>query len=283
MVAGDAFVVGDGFVVDEGAVGVVGYAYGDAAGAAAVGSAGLVVGGGSGLIGGDGFDGDGAVGQDGEELRELGLHLRDVFAEGVEDLFFGGGGVLGVVLDGVAEAGEVFVAGLVGDVGHLGGDALDFVEADLMDLRGSEVGGGLLADGDFVAVLAVGEGGDADGGAAVGGVVGGDEGGEGAVGGRDVSGDDLLDGGGEALAVGFREAGGHFLDGVEEGAGGGDFGGLRGYFFEDEARRHEVVFHAEAEDFGGLGEDSGDLVEAGYVVLVVLDGVEGDGVGEVGE
>ena len=283
MVAGDAFVIGDGLVVDEGAVGVVRYAYGDAAGAAAVGCAGLIVGGDAGLIGGDGFDGDGAVGQDGEELRELGLHLRNVVAEGVEDLFFGLGGVLGVVLDGVAEGGEVFVAGLVGDVGHLGGDALDLVEADLMDLRGCEVGGGLVADGDLVAVLAVGEGGDADGGAAVGGVVVGDELGEGGEGGVDLGCDYLLDGGGEALTVGVGEAGGHLFDGVEEGLGGDDVVDLGGDFFEDEARGHEVIFHAEAQDFGGLGEDAGDLVEAGYVVLVVLDGVEGDGVGEVGE
>ena len=115
VMAGDAFVVGDGLVVDEGAVGVVGYGDGDAAGAVAVGSAGLVVGGDAGLEGGDGFDGDGAVGQDGEELGEFGLHLRDVVAEVVEDLLFGRGGVLGVVLDGVAEGGEVFVAGLVGE------------------------------------------------------------------------------------------------------------------------------------------------------------------------
>src|SRR5271167_1169876 len=66
-----AYHEGDGFVVDEGAVGVVGYAYGDAAGAFAVGRAGLIVGGDAGLVGGDGFDGDGAVGQDGEELGKF--------------------------------------------------------------------------------------------------------------------------------------------------------------------------------------------------------------------
>ena len=152
-----------------------------------------------------------------------------------------------------------------------------------MDLRGREVGGGVAADGDFVAVLAVGEGGDAEGGAAVRGVVVGDEGGEGGEGGVDLVVDGLRDGGGEALVVGVGEAGGHLLDGDEEGVGGDDVVALGGDFFEDEARGHEVILHAEAEDFGGLGEDAGDLVEAGDVVLVVLDGVEGDGVGEVGE
>jgi hypothetical protein len=44
-----------------------------------------------------------------------------------------------------------------------------------------------------------------------------------------------------------------------------------------------VVFDAGAEDVFGLEEGAGNLVEAGDVVLVVLDGVEGHGEGEVSD
>ncbi len=45
----------------------------------------------------------------------------------------------------------------------------------------------------------------------------------------------------------------------------------------------KLVFHAGAEDFGGLREDTGNLVKAGDVVFVMLDGVEGDGKGQIRE
>src|SRR5216683_814193 len=46
---------------------------------------------------------------------------------------------------------------------------------------------------------------------------------------------------------------------------------------------HELVFNAGAKDFGGLGEDSGDMMKTGNVVLVVLEGVEWDRKRQVGE
>jgi hypothetical protein len=44
-----------------------------------------------------------------------------------------------------------------------------------------------------------------------------------------------------------------------------------------------VIVHSGAEHLLGLEEGLGDLVQAGDVVLVVLDGVEGHGKREVGE
>ena len=84
------------------------------------------------------------------------------------------------------------------------------------------------------------------------------------------------------LVVG-GDAGRELLRGDQEGIGGDDAVALRGDLLEQEADGHEVVLHAGAQDFLGLGEDAGDLVEAGDVVLVVLDGVERDGEREVGE
>ena len=168
-------------------------------------------------------------------------------------------------------------------VGHLGGDAGDFVEAEGVDLVGREVGGGAAEDVVLVALCAVGQRGDGEGGAAVRGVVRGDEGGEGAVGGDDVLVDGVGDLGGEALLVFSGDAGGVLLRWDEEGVGVDDAVALAGDFFEQEADGHEVVFHAGAEDLGGLGEDAGNLVEARDVVLVVLDGVEGHAERKVGE
>ncbi len=89
--------------------------------------------------------------------------------------------------------------------------------------------------------------------------------------------------GGEALLVFRRDAGGVLLRRDEEGVGFDDAVALAGDLFEQEADGHEVVFHAGAEDFGGLVEDARNLVETRDVVLVVLDGVEGHGEGKVGE
>ena len=127
VMAGDALVVGGGLVVDQAAVGEVGGGDDDAAGALAVGGSGLVVGGHGGLEGGDGLDRDRGAGDDGEELGQLGLHLRDVAAEVVEDLVGGGGDVLGVGLERFAEAGEVVEAFLMRDDEHLGLDAGDLL------------------------------------------------------------------------------------------------------------------------------------------------------------
>ncbi len=190
VMAGDAFVVGDGLVFEQGAVGEVAGGDADAAGAFAVGCAGLIVGGVGGLEDGNGFDGDGAAGDEGEELREFGLHLRDVAAVVVEDLLGGGGDPLGIVVDGGAEGGQILEARIVGEARHLGGDAGDFVEAESVDLFGREVCGGAAEDVVLVALRSVGQRGDGEVGAAVRGVVGRDEGGEGTIGGDDV----LVDG-----------------------------------------------------------------------------------------
>jgi len=70
-----------------------------------------------------------------------------------------GGGrlILGVVFDVVAEAGEILVAVGFGESGHLRGDAVHFLEADLVNLGGGEVGGGEAAQRGLVTALAATE------------------------------------------------------------------------------------------------------------------------------
>ena len=56
-----------------------------------------------------------------------------------------------------------------------------------------------------------------------------------------------------------------------------------GNFFQKESNGHELVFHAGAQNFGGLAQDARNLVQARDVVLVVLDGIEGHGKRQIGE
>ena len=116
-----------------------------------------------------------------------------------------------------------------------------------------------------------------------GGVVGADEGGELAVGREDLGVDGLRDGGGEAGLVGGGDGGGVFFGGQQKRVRGEDAVALAGDLFGDEADGHEAIRLASAHDLRGLLERARDEVEAGEVVLVVLDGVEGHALGEVGE
>ena len=106
-----------------------------------------------GLEGRDRFNGDGAAGDEGEELRQLGLHLRDVAAVVVEDLLGGGGGPLGSVLMEARKAARSLNPALWASVGHLGGDAGDLVEAEGVDLVWGEMRGGAAEDVVLVALL----------------------------------------------------------------------------------------------------------------------------------
>ena len=137
----------------------------------------------------------GGLGQEVEELRQVRLHLGDVLAEVFDDGFSGDGLILGVVFDVVAEAGEVLVAVGFGQGGHLSGDAVNLLQADLVDLSGSEVSGGEAAESGLVAALAAAEGVDGERGAGIGDVVRGDEGCELLVGGKDL----VVDGGGDLV------------------------------------------------------------------------------------
>ena len=76
---------------------------------------------------------------------------------------------------------------------------------------------------------------------------------------------------------------GNFFVGMQERVCGDDPLALSGDFLQQEANRHEVVFHAGAKHFFGLREDTRDLMQARDVVLVELDAAERRGEGEISE
>ena len=157
VVTGNALVIGNGLIVDVAAVGGVGNGNGDAAGTFAVGRSALVVGGSGGLEWRDGLDCDRGLGKQVKELRQVRFHLVDVLAEVIDDGLSGNGLVFGIVFDVVSEAAEVIIAVGLGEGRHLCGDAVDFLQADLVDLGGGEVGGGEAAEGGLVAALSAAE------------------------------------------------------------------------------------------------------------------------------
>src|SRR5260370_41266829 len=66
----------------------------------------------------------------------------DVFFVVIQNLLLAGRLPLGIVVDRLPEAGQVFVSLTLGQLGHLGGDARYFLEPDLMDVGGRHVDGG---------------------------------------------------------------------------------------------------------------------------------------------
>src|ERR1700733_324130 len=156
--SGNPLVVGDGFVVDERALLKLGGGDDNAAGALAIWRAGDVVGGSGSLKRRYRFDGDWRLGKKSEELREFRFHLSDVVAEIVEDLVPGGRNVFGIGLERSSESGEVGETFFVGDRRHLGLNAVDLAQAELVDLVRRHVGGGPPIDVVLVALLAVCQG-----------------------------------------------------------------------------------------------------------------------------
>src|SRR3954470_4950729 len=127
MMAGNTLVIGDRLVIDKAAVGGVGYSNRDAARTLAIGSSALVMRGSGSLERGDRFDCDRGLWQQIEELWQARLHLCDVFAEVFNDRVRGRWPVLGISLDVVAEAGEIFIAIGLGQCRHLFGNPVDLL------------------------------------------------------------------------------------------------------------------------------------------------------------
>src|SRR5271168_2748270 len=123
----------------------------------------------------------------------MGLHLGDVLAEVFDDGFSGDGLILWVVFDVVAEGGEVFVAVGLGQNSHLLGDAMDLIQADLMDPGGRQVSGSKAAKSSLISTPAAAKGVDGQRGSGVRDIVCFDEGGELPVGRKDL----VVDGGGD--------------------------------------------------------------------------------------
>ena len=134
-----------------------------------------------------------------------------------------------------------------------------------------------------VALFAIGQRGDRQRGAALRRVFGADEIGEFLVGRNDVGVDGIGDLLRQALLIVGRNIGGIFFRRQQKRIGVNDALALRRNFFEQKAHRHQLVFHAGAQDFGGLAQRARNLVQARDVILVMLDGIERNGERQIRE
>ena len=135
----------------------------------------------------------------------------------------------------------------------------------------------------FVALLAIRKRGDGEGRAAPWGILRLNETGEPLVGGEHVGIDGIGDFLRQTLLIFRRDAGRILLCRQQEGIGIDDALALRRNFLRQEAHGHELVHHAGAENFGDLGEDARNLVQARDVVFVTFDGIERHRQWQVGE
>ena len=166
---------------------------------------------------------------------------------------------------------------------HLGLDAVHLAQTELVDLVRRHVRGGPGVNVVLVALLAVRQRSDREGGAALGRVFRAEKRGECLVGGNDVAVDGVGDLLRQALLIFEGDARRIFLCRQQKWIGVDDALTLDGELLQQESDGHELVLHAGAQDFGGLAEDARNLVQTGDVVLVVLDGVEGDGKRQIRE
>ena len=263
--SGDAFVVGDRLVVDQRALCEVGGGDDDAAGALAVRSAGDVVGCSGGLESGYGFDGDRRLGKQGEELREVwapsgrcsGGRSSRICSEEV-------GMYLGFVLSEARKEARSAKPSFLAMARHLGLDAVDLAETELVDLVRRHVGRGPGVDVVLVALLAVWQREvTAERGTAVRGVFRAQEGGEGPVSGNDVDVDGVGDLLGQALLVFEGNVRRILFCRKQKRIGVDDALTLDGKLLQEESDGHELVLHASAKDFGGLAEDAQESGEDG--------------------
>jgi hypothetical protein len=177
---------------------------------------------------------------------------------------------------------EVLQRALEADFGHdladLAVDARDFVEADLMDLRGREVGGGALAHVERVPLGAAGQLVHADGVAGGRHVFVGEEGAQLAERGHDLLADHVAVGRGEARLVGLAEVRGHRLDRApEQGLGRVVVGhrvDLRHHLHHQRARLHHAGLHARAHAVDHAVDEHRHAIAARQPVVVVLHGLE---------
>ena len=283
VMAGDAFVVGRGFVENGRAMRKIRGGHHHAARTLAIRRTGLIVGGVGRLESRNRFDGDRRFRQQRKKFGQLRLHLGDIAAVIVQNLVGGGGNVFRIIFQRRAECSQIGETLFFGDDRHLGLNAIDFAQADLVNFVRGHMRGGPAVDVVLVALLAVGQGSNGQRGAALRRVVGAHEIGELAVGRQHVGIDRVGDFLGQTLLIFSGNVGGIFLGGQQKRIGVDDALALHRNFFQQEAHRHQLVFHASAQDFGGLIQHARNLVQARDVILVMLHRIERDRERQIGQ
>src|SRR6202166_1407769 len=281
--ARNPFVVGDRLVIDGEALGEIGGRHYDPARALAIRRAGDVMSGSRRLESRNGFDRDWRPGQQREKLWKLGLHLRDVVSKIVQDLFRRSWNVFGIGLEGCAERGEIGEAFLLGNGRHLGFDAIDFAQAQLMNLIRAHVSGGPGVNVILITLLAIGQRRDGERGATRGRIFRAHKGGESFVGGENVGVDSVGNLLRQALLVFGRDASGIFFCRLEKWIRFDDAVALARDLLQEKSHRHHFVLNPGAQDFGGLAENAWYLVKTRDVVLVMSYEVKRYGERQIGK
>src|SRR5882757_6681554 len=156
--SGYALVIRNRFVVYQRAVGEMRSGHYHPARSPTIGRAGLIVSSHRRLEIRDGFDGDRRARDVAEQLRQLWLHLCDVLAKVLEDLFRGDRPVSGVGLERLSIGLKVGKAFMMGNDQHVSLDPVDLAQTDLVYLVGSEgTDGGATTDVVEIALLTIGQ------------------------------------------------------------------------------------------------------------------------------
>jgi hypothetical protein len=107
---------------------------------------------------GHGLDRDRRTWDDGEQVRQPGLHLGDVLAKYLDDFRRGCRLVFRIALEGLAEGREIRETLLVRNGQHVGLNAIDLFQSDLVNLRGGQAADrGAAADVVQIACVAAGQ------------------------------------------------------------------------------------------------------------------------------
>ena len=161
MVSWYAFVIRHGLIVNQRTVSEIGRCDTDPARPLAVRGARLVMGGVRALEIRNGFDRHGGPRNIAEQFRQFRLHLRDVLAKVIQNLLSRGRNVLRICLQRVAKRSQIGKTLPMRYDQHVGLDALDLLEPDLVNLiRAQRADRSTAADVVHIALVAAGQGGD---------------------------------------------------------------------------------------------------------------------------
>src|SRR5581483_5952360 len=265
MMARNTLMIGDRLVIDKAAMGGVGYRNRDAARTFAIRRSTLVMRSSGGLERRNRLDRDCGLWQQIEELRQVRLHLCDVFAEVLDDSFRRGGPIFRVLFDVFAEAGEIFVAVRFGQCGHLSGNPVNLLQANLVDLCRCEVRSGEAAQCGLVPARATAKRIDGKCRSAVRYIVGSDKGGELLVRRKNFAVNRRSDLVRETFLIRIGKAGRKFFERKNEWIGGDHALRLPRNLFGDEAYWDKMIAQTGFQNALRLQERLGNLVQASDV------------------
>src|SRR5208283_3765115 len=281
--AGDTFMVGLRLVAQQFSMRIVGGSNDDASWPGSIRGAENVVSEIVGLGGRRSFDSQRGFREHSEEFRQAWLHLADVAAEILYDLIRRFRYVFRIAIERGTKAAQAFVARFESKIGEQTASSFDLSKPERVNLRRRHICGGLLSNCLLVPSSTVRQAVQSDCGPAARSVVLCDEIREMVIRGEHLRIDCLLDLFRQALLVLGRDGSGKLLRRGQERIFGNSSFALSWYLLEQNPDRHQSVFFSLAQYFDCLLESTGDLVETGNVIFVMLHGIKRYGVRKIGK